>query len=60
MLNVYGHSLCNKIVTTIRKSTNTIVLKGANELDQVKETSDPGQPSMISGTTTQKQNGYET
>ena len=33
---------------------NTIILKAANELDLVKETSDPGQPSMISGTTTQK------
>ena len=56
-LKVYGHSLYNKIVPTIRESTNTIILKGANELDQVRETSDPGQPSMISGTTTRKQTG---
>ncbi|KAF2599786.1 hypothetical protein F2Q68_00009770 [Brassica cretica] len=33
--------------------TGHTAIRGANEQDQVKETSDPGQPSMISGTTTQ-------
>ena len=36
---------------------NPIILKGANELDLVQETSDPGQPSTVSSMTTQKKTG---